>query len=421
MNRNTFLILFLLLKFTSCISLYDEKIFYNEDKNLFEYQLNKKTNILLRNENHELIDSSNIQQFNEELESKNYNYSTNKMYERDRLLRRSDYTLSSIYADIMTDMNSEKYVSAIKKADQLVYIYPEIYKFSDYHFIKGYAYEKLNKPDSAYKHYKLFLKYASGKYSSKFRGNSNNDKNDSLYIFQRNFANDYQISIDTIRNYTFSSFTPKYYHGSFMPGFTISEDDLTKNTSGILGVNYLFDLNSNLTIGLIASFKINETLDAYINYNFNNNIKEFSFGLPFQLYKSPLRNFGIKITPFCNLIRIKDITINLNDYNVDGYMFNVGMRQSIGYYISHNLALGAYYEMNFFNENRPYEIRNNNHIFYFWYINEYDISVYYNILKLFNFKIGIKNGDPITGIVWNGWETAFNFHTSEIILRKSFN
>ena len=52
-----------------------------------------------------------------------------------------------------------------------------------------------------------------------------------------------------------------------------------------------------------------------------------------------------------------------------------------------------------------------------WMINEYDVSLYYNIFKGFSLKTGVKNDDLVAGIMWSCWEISYNISNPGLILR----
>jgi len=98
---------------------------------LFEYKVDKRNSLSLRNEHQQLVDTNNFDQFKNELAAIKNRYPFSKRLENDHLLKRSDFELSTLYAAINQSVLARDYPKAIREVNQLVKIYPDAYKFSD--------------------------------------------------------------------------------------------------------------------------------------------------------------------------------------------------------------------------------------------------------------------------------------------------
>ena len=87
----------------------------------------------------------------------------------------------------------------------------------------------------------------------------------------------------------------------------------------------------------------------------------------------------------------------------------------MGFYIIQRLSVGAYYTYNYYNANNPFD--DNQQLPEMWWDNEYDVSLYFPLIKGLNLKGGIKSGDWVAGFYLPGWEVSFNFNERNIILR----
>jgi hypothetical protein len=112
---------------------------------------------------------------------------------------------------------------------------------------------------------------------------------------------------------------------------------------------------------------------------------------------------------------VDSVTIDDQKYALKENFMNFGARISAGYYPVQNLAIGAYYQVNFHDQNNPYQSKKTP--IQLWLYNEYDVSLYYNIFKGFSLKSGIKNDDLVAGIIWSYWEILYDITSPGLILR----
>ena len=408
----TILIAFLI---TGCATIQPKKIIYNEEKGIYEYRLNRKNSITLRNEYQQLVDTINYGHFKDELASIKNRYPFKKRLEIDHQLKKSDFELSKLYGTINQLITEGDYQKSLEKLNSLSSLYPDIYKYSDCDYLKGYAFEKLGLPDSAKILYSNFLKYSSQKLSSRFRGHRDDDLDDSIFIAERNYANNYHLNREQTKSVSFYPIQPKFYYGSIQPGYTLNREDLAKNSRGILMFLFGTDMNGYFSGGYQYYYQINERFNINPRYATSGNITEYSLAAPIQVYKSENNQFGFKFTPFVNYLSIDSLKIDEQMYPIKEKFLNFGARISAGYYPIQHLAIGAYYQTNFYNEKNPFQSKKSD--IELWMFNEYDVSLYYNIFKGFSLKTGVKNDDLVAGIMWSYWEISYNISNPGLILR----
>jgi len=221
----------IILMMCSCGSINPTKIKYNEEKTQYTYSHGHQ-DISLRNQNRQLIDSSNIENFKTEIELNRNNYSFDNRLENELLLRNSDFRIARLYSDINARIQEKNYLQAQNKLTQLRQVYPDIDLFSDTYFLEGYVWQKLGQADLAVNAYEKFNAYSSQKYSAKFRGHKHTDENDSMYIVERNFASNFiQHKPDSLSEDLLWPIQPKYHYTSFQPGFIHNQDDFYKKSN----------------------------------------------------------------------------------------------------------------------------------------------------------------------------------------------
>ncbi len=415
MRLTTLLNLVICILMMGCATIQPKRILLNQEKGIYEYQVNRKNSITLRNEFHQLVDTANYEPFKVELHQLKNRYPFKKRLERDQLLRKSDFELSKQYGMINQSLIEGDYQKSMAGLKILPTIYPDIYNYSDWYYLKGFAFENLGLADSARIMYDHFLKYSSQKFSLRFRGHRDDDVNDRIYIAERKYANNYLQHQENTQSVNFSPIKPKYYFGSNQPGYSLNNEDLTRNSFGILMLFFGMDLGSNFTGGFQYYYKINERFNINPRYATSGNMTELSLAAPIQLYKSENNQFGLKFTPFLNYLRIDSMTIDKQQYPVKDNLMNFGARISAGYYLYQNLAIGAYYQTNFYNEKNRFQSKNSQ--IELWIKDDYDVSLYYNIYKGFSLKSGVRNGDLVAGFVWSCWEISYNISNPGLILR----
>ncbi|HLN72615.1 MAG TPA: hypothetical protein VK205_04930 [Prolixibacteraceae bacterium] len=400
---------------TGCATIQPRNIVLNQKKGFYEYRLNAKNSIALRDKNQQLVDTSNYKYFREELADIKNRYPFKARIEKDGSLKKSDFEIAKSYGKINRLMIDGNYQQSLVELNKLRLLYPDIYKYTDVDYLKGTAYEQLGLADSAQVMYDHFLKYSSQKFSSRFRGHRDEDLNDGIFITERNHAKSYLLNKEQTTPLGIAPFEPKYYYASHQPGFTLNSEDIAKNSYGMLMLMFGSDTEGDLTSGFQYYYKINERFNLNPRFATSGNMSEYTLAFPIQVYKTENNQFGFKFTPFVNFLTVDSMTIEQRKYAVNEHFLNVGARISAGYYPYQHLAIGAYYQMNLHDKNNPYQSTKSQ--IQMWVNNEYDVSMYYNISKGFSLKSGIKNDDMVAGIVWGYWEILYNITTPGMIFR----
>jgi uncharacterized protein YxeA len=404
----------LIVLFTGCYSLKVERINYNAEKSLYEYMVNKNQSTILRNDSGQLITDSNIEQFKKDLEENKYRYPFTKRQENSNYIKNSDFHLTATYSNATANIKSEDYATALKEIYILKNEYPDIVKYSDCLFLEAYCYEKTNNIDSAKTKYFEFLQFSSGKYSERFRGYRDYDVNDSLWIFQRNYAKMYlSMQEPEISNGHFQEVSPKYYYSTYHPGFNLNLEDLPRNTKAHMFLSGGYNVINSFSLGVQTYHKLNDYLDINPGIYMSKNIMGANLALPIQLYLSDNNRFGVKLSPFVNFASIDSLVYQNIGYKIDQSVFNTGTKISLGYYLDQKFSIGAYYTYNLYNRNN--HLRLSKPDIDIWWNNVYDISLYYNIFKAFSLKAGVRDNGFVTGLFINGCEMGFDFTNSKFI------
>lgn len=394
-----YLIFFLWFLLDSCNIIKPKFILYNNKTELFEYKINN-VNTLLRNYKMQVIDSSNINLFHQELQATNYKYNIEKRTEIDNLWY-NDYEISKLYFICNQNIIDNEYHRALKNLNRLSKKYKKIIYYSDYYFLRAISYENIGFSDSAYMNYELFLKYSGQKYSTHFRGYRDADKNDSLYVIEKKYAKNYINNVSNNR-LVFDTNYPKYYYSSFMPGYAFNSEDFARGTNYMWNYVLGFDYYNQSAIGGLMFLNLKKNINLFSQFLISENSVELIVSLPLQILKSKNNNFGLKLSPFSKIYF-------LSNFN----FFNYGAKISIGYYPINNFMIGAYYDYNFYNEYNHFTTLFDD----FWNENEYDVSIYYNLFKNTSLKIGVRNNYFIFGWKLSTWDFTFDITNLMIYLK----
>lgn len=411
-------ILFIPFFFQQCSTFSPQKVYYQPQKEFFEYQANPELSIVMRNRDLELVDSSNILDFQEELASIHNRYPFDSRFENDDFLRLSDYRLANSYSKMNKYLLSGDYKEAVNLANRVQMIYPNSDKYTDILFLKAYAYDMLGRDSLAHRHFEQFHRKSGQKYSLRFRGYRDSNINDSVFIAQRKYTSRYLKGYtDPIDSSFFNNFQPMFYYGSFHPGYGLNHEDF----SGRFRYYELLTLGHNAydqySVGFQHYQNIWKMIDINVGIEASTKIFGGNIAVPVQLYCTNNKRFAVKLTPYFSYNWLDSITINKVNYEAKEGAFNFGARLSSSFYFIPTLALGAYYQYNFFNENHPKSIINGQQEYF--QKNEYDVSLYFNFVKGFSLKGGIKNNDVVVGLFITGWEISYDLTNPGIILRTN--
>jgi hypothetical protein len=406
----TFGILFIFplgISFSGCSKINMEHITYNKEAQLYEYPVSRHKSVWLRNENDELVTNSNYNDFIVELLENKGRYPFEERQEAAETLKESDYKIATLYSESAKKINDQKFTESASKIDTLRQLYSKSALYSDAAFIEGYALEKAGDTTEAKVRYKEYLDYSSKKYSERFRGYKYADQNDSLWLQQRKYARDFMNEKPVREPVSFKAITPKYYFNSLQPGYGLNDETLVESKQGLIFIGLATNFSSDIALSMQIYRSLNKYIDINPAYYTSGNMRAFNAAMPVQLYLSENNNLGIKLSPFINYSNISKIYFEGTEWETDENIFNFGFKISGGYYFMQRLSLGAYYTYFYYNENHPYNLKTQP--LNIWWHNQYDVSLYLNISKGFSFKTGIKSGDLVAGIYWNGWEISYSF------------
>jgi hypothetical protein len=401
---------------SGCANLSINRIHYNQEKEYYEYPVLGNPPIPLRNNSGELVTKENFESFLTELSALNFRYPFDERMEQAVLLKQSDFELASLYAKSVDAIQQENYGLADRIMDNLRSEYPQIAQYSDLAFLEGFALEKRGEVNLAERKYEEFLAFSAKKYSERFRGYRYADAGDFLWQQQRNYASDFlEGQHPNAEQVYFRQITPKFYHNSLQPGYLLNEESLVEQARGILALS----LGTGHFSGFAAGAQYYRNLFSFMDFNpsfyYSKNSWELKMALPLQVYKSDNNRLGLKTSPFASYNHIKKYKVNNVTRELNESVFNYGVKTSAGFYLVQQLSLGAYYTFHYYNEDRPFS--SVSQPFHLWWTNEYDVSIYYNLIKNLSLKAGMKSGDWVAGLYLPGWEISYNINERNIILR----
>ena len=294
--------------------------------------------------------------------------------------------------------------------------YPKAMMYSDLAFLKGYIEERNGQHEAARKDFDTYLAFSSQKFSERFREYRYADPNNMYWLQQRAYVADYLAGKPLRDDVDFlKEIKPKYYFTNLQPGFTLSDEGLVEHSKGIFSVSLGTDLSSSLSGGFQYYRNLVKAVDINPEFSISRNMWEVSMAVPVQVYRSDNNRFGIKVSPFGQYSKINKFKTDGEKVNVNESIFNYGVKSSMGFYFIQRLSLGAYYTYNYYNASRPFT--SNRQVPDIWWDNEYDVSLYFPLLKGLNLKGGIKSGDWVAGFYLPGWEISYNINEGYIILR----
>jgi hypothetical protein len=417
--KNKLLHLFFLIvaiAFSGCARLNVYKIKYNPEKKVYEYPLPGMEPATLRTNSGELVTEENFEGFISELVQMDFRYPFNKRMELASSPKQSDYQIATLYAKSVHQIKEGDYSQASQTIEKLENLYPQAQLYSDLAFLKGYMEEKRGQHNEAIKNYSAYNLFSSQKYSERFREYRYADPNDLYWQQQREYALDYLAGQPTNTNLVFlQEIKPKYYFTNLQPGFTLSDEGLVEHSGGIYSISLGTDISSSLAGGFQYYRNLVKGVDINPEFSVSRNMWEVRMALPIQLYRSANNRFAIKLSPFGHYSKINKFRQNDVGVDINEAVFNYGAKASMGFYFIQRLSLGAYYTYNYYNADRPFNT--NNQMPDLWWDNEYDVSLYYPLIKGLNLKGGIKSGDWVAGFYLSGWEVSFNINEGNFILR----
>ena len=387
------------------------KIKYDNTNDFYSYRINGFDNPL-RNQNDELITRNNLDSFLLKINEDDLRYDINQITENANFIKREDAELVNLYAGITCSIRLKSFSGANFFINELKRKYPDAYKYTDLLFLEGLKWQILSNHDSAKLCFTNFLKLSGSKYSQRFRGYYFSDSAALQFTEERNYAKSFLHSekLDP-ENFYKNDIFPKYYYESFSQGFVLNKEDFG-NQKIIPGIALAIGNHGSYLYGIGAKWLVNQNIAASGQFS----ITDYYFGaladIPIQLYKSPNNSLGIKFTP---LIYYQFVKKTRNFENVNRGYLNPGAGLSISYHFTQRLYLGTSYLYYFYNQFDKADIKGET--IEVNQINEYDISLYYQLIKGVSFKAGMVNKLPVIGFTLTGNNFVYKFRTKTFELR----
>jgi hypothetical protein len=371
------------------------KLRLDKQNNFYTYKF-RGSNFAVRNPNNTLVTPNNLKNFLITLDSCEYKYIIDQVLENDYYISSNDATLVNLYSGIVTSLNIKNPDAAFYFLNEFKKNMPEFYKYTDIDFLEGRAWELKHNNDSAKFYYNLFLQYSSSKYSSLFRGYTYNDSVKAEFTRERQFAASFQDNKANFSEIKLEPIFPKYYYQSFNPGYVVNREDIGFNNLVLPGFSLMGSTTEITYWGLNATVIFNEKNVLYLAVSSSDFQRDYLISAPYQLFKTKNNRFGIKITPMLYMNTFRKTDIN----ELTGSFINAGAGISVGYQLTHNFSAGISYLGFFYNQYYKHKVENTNNEIYL--NNEFEMSIFYQLMKSINAKIGISNGNLVAGLVFTG-------------------
>jgi hypothetical protein len=393
------------LMFISCSSkLKISKIQYDESNGFYNY-LFKGEVLPLRNKNGELINKSNFAGFLDSINKSNNVYDIKSLREIDLFISQADEDLVNLYTGLIHSLSLKELSAARFFSNEILRAYPDAGKFTDVNFLEGQMWELFENSDSARFYYFKFLEFSSSKYSKRFRGYIYNDSAEHCFTKERKYALKFlEGQINEPVQSCLINLESRYYFESFSPGFLLNREDFSRHDRFIPVVNFNIPPLKTvyLGIGLITLFD-----DKYALYGEVNRFKDFTNGqiaFPIEVYKAESNRFGINASP----VFYYQVADNVED-NSNQLFVNIGGSISTSYRFNRKLYIGISY---------LYYVYNNKHkkraIYFTHNENQFDLSMYYQIIKGMSLKVGMVNDHPVIGLTYVGNLFWYDFKSTSV-------
>jgi len=413
MKQYSFCFLVPLFFLTGCSTLNVKNITYDAIKNRYEYHSMFRS-VELRNEQQQLIDSTNIEAFINETVSRKNRYPFSERIEQADLLKQSDWKLASHFNEIHQSLTIEDYNRVFTRASEIRSIYRDADLYSNLLFLEGYAFEQLGLDNEATKKYDQFLHFSSQPFTDRQRGYETTDYGDSLYIHYRSHASQFLSGNPSGKSLSFDPIPPKHYYNPYQPGFS-QRPALSGINNLTIGLLLGRDLSDDVSVGVQYCYPLTKSISLFAQGMFSNDMSVFTVGLPIQVYQSPDNRFSAKFTPFLTCQHIDSLTADGIRHVVNQGFFDFGARLSASYFLMPNLSIGSYF--NYYYRNEYNKLRTQSNVALFTR-NEFDISLYYGLLKGVSLKAGLKNDNVVVGLFMSGLEISWSLNHPGIILKS---
>jgi len=320
------------------------------------------------------------------------------------LLKSSDWTIATYFNAIHTAITNKDYNDVFAYAREIRAIYPQADCFSNLTFLEGYSFEQIGLADEAKKSYTRYLTLSSQTFSRLQRGYADADPNDSIYLEQRNAANQFVNGNRAMHVFDFPPIPPKYYVTPNLPGFL--ENECTRPDKRLsFGLSLGRDYLSDVSLGIRCTRSLSKTTQLVLQTDVSKNSIEGTLGLPLQLFRTENNNFGIKISPFLTYSYLFDSPLPSFTVSNQSNYVNGGLQVSAGYFVLPTVSVGGVYTH--YLRDMPLEK------------NSYDLSLYWGLLENLSLKAGVKNKDIVVGCFLSGWEISWSLNHQRLILSST--
>ena len=376
----------------------------NLDKDKEFYYYNHKTeNVPLRDNDNKLVFKADIDSFLQCLKSNGMKYDINKNIENSVIISEFDNDLVHIYSAINITLAQKNADAALFFASELLIKYPESVKYTDVSFLQAKAWELKDNIDSVQHYYSTFINFSGNKYSKKFHGYNNYDSTEISFNNERQFAINYLNKVpENNAKVNYKPLETRYYFESNSQGYVWNKEDIgyKQNLFPRVGLSYTDDYSLIASVGLGYAIKNRSALNFRTSVSKYN--VDFLLSLPYQLYKSRNNRFGLKIMP---LFYYNYGYNPINNIPKSG-IFTAGLSISAGYHFTQTFYSGISYLRSIPNSNQ--NCSNNISEVNSFISNEFDASLYYQLVKGFSVKAGLLNGHPIFGFTIVGFFLGYN-------------
>jgi hypothetical protein len=416
MNFKPISISFLLFSLLySCNTLTIDNIKFNRDKQWYEYYQGKSKP--LRTLDGKLADSYTIDTFWIHQEQRQHKYPYILFSEQSDLILPTDLKLADLFNHVYKDLNNAQYNQVFNETRQIRFLYPKADWYSHLSFLEGYAFEQLQLDSLAANRYREYLSFASQSYSGRLRGYELADKDDKLLIEQRQHAFKFIHGTRTPWQTSFRLTPPMYCINSFQPGYAHQyTKHIAEKTAIYFGFLFGRDINNALALGGQIYYPVKGLTGVYLQGLSSATAFNLTAGIPIQLFLADNHKTGIRLNPYVSLISADSLRVN-NTYIPERILYlNYGARLSAGYFLSSQLSIGAYYDYAYYNEKKPFKTSGGLELYR---ENEFDLSLYYQLIKGISLKTGLKNQHAVIGLFMSGLEISWSLNHQTLFIKSN--
>lgn len=412
--------LWLVLSLSGCRTLDTDQLVLNPQSQVYEAK-HGGSRIPLRLNSGVLVDSSNLDDFANELAARGNHYPFSVRKEPSVLLKRSDWKMETYFDAIHTAISNEDYNQVFDYARLIRNVYPQVDLFSNLAFLEGYTFEQLGLNTEANQRYFRFLNYSSQTYSALQRGYEHADPNDSIYLEQRNAARQVVNGNRAMHVFEFLPIPPKHHVIPNQPGF-LDNASFSSMKHLSLGFSLGRDYRDALSLGLRLSRPLLKKAQMVVQAEVSRNTATGTVGLPIQLYRTDNNNFGAKLSPFLTYSYRYDTNQTADLVSLQRSYVNGGFQLSAGYFLLPNLSLGGVYTYHL--RDLPYQAaetgsQGQTNSLSQVGKNSYDLSLYWGLLDNLSLKAGVKDKDIVLGCFLSGWEVSWSLNQQRLILTSN--